>query len=205
MFRMKITNSSQCYIHKYENLKKIIKLHFICARQYNFIFTFCIAIYINTALMPHLQKLTKSIYCIYNCILTACFEYRILTGFYVITLKTGCVTIVFSLWYIQSTVCHYHLTLYCLLFLCHYAHCCLLQSVHCLSVPYTVLSVVSVSLCTLLSSIVSLLSVSTSHCTVCCFCVTMHTAEFYSLSTVCQYLTLYCLLFLCHYAHCCLL
>jgi hypothetical protein len=41
--------------------------------------------------------------------------------------------------------------------------------------------------------------------TVCFFCVNMNTAVFYSLSTVCQYLTLYRLLFLCHCVHCCLL
>ena len=49
------------------------------------------------------------------------------------------------------------------------------------------------------------LSVSTSQCTVCCFCVTMSTAVFYSLSNVCQYLTMYSLLFLYHYVRCCLL
>ena len=53
--------------------------------------------------------------------------------------------------YSLSTVCQY-LTLYRLLILCHYAHCYILQSVHCLSVPHTVPSVVSVSLCPLLSS-----------------------------------------------------
>jgi hypothetical protein len=110
-------------------------------------------------------------------------------------------TVVF---YSLSTVCQY-LTMYRLLVLCHYDHCCLLQSVHCLSVPHTVPSVGSVSLCPLLSSAVCPLSVSTSHCTVCWFCVTMSTAVFYSLSTVCQYLTLYHLLVLCHYDHCCLL
>jgi len=139
--------------------------------------------------------------------------------------------------------------------LCHYVHCCLLQSVHCLSVFNTVPSVgcvtvstavyyslstvcqyftlyrlLVVSLCPLLSSTVCPLSVNFSHGTVCLFCVTMSTAVFYSLSTVCQYLTLYRLLFvslcpllssivwplsqfltryrlfvLCHYVHCCLL
>jgi len=103
-----------------------------------------------------------------------------------------------------STVCQY-LTLYRLLVLCHYVHCCLLQSVHCLSVPHTLQSVGSVSLCPLLSSTVCPLSVSTSHCTVCWFRVTMSTAVFYSLSTVCQYLTLYRLWVLCHYVHCGLL
>ena len=49
------------------------------------------------------------------------------------------------------------------------------------------------------------LSVNTSHCTVCWFCVTMSIAVFYSLSTVCQYLTLYRLFVLSHCDHCCLL
>jgi hypothetical protein len=80
----------------------------------------------------------------------------------------------------------YQAKLYCLLVLCHYVHCCLVQSVHCLSVTHTVPSVVSVSLCPLLSCTVCPLSVSNSQCTVCCFCVSMSTAVFYSLSTVCQ-------------------
>jgi hypothetical protein len=42
------------------------------------------------------------------------------------------------------TVCQY-LTLYRLLVLCHYVHCCLLQSVHYLSVPHTVLYLESMS------------------------------------------------------------
>ena len=130
--------------------------------------------------------------------------------------------------YSLSTVCEY-LTLYRLLFLCHYVHCCLPQSVHCLSVLHTVPSLDSVSLCPLLPSrvcplsvstshltligslsscpllpsTVCPLSVSTSHLTVYWFCVIMSTAAFYSLSTVCQYLTPYRLLVLCHCVHCC--
>jgi hypothetical protein len=93
-----------------------------------------------------------------------------------------------AVFYSQSTVCQY-LTIYCSVslcpllsstvcplsvstsqytVLCHYAHCCLLQSVHCLSVPHSVM-----------------------------FCVTMSTALFYSQSTVCQYLTVYCSVSLC--------
>ena len=106
--------------------------------------------------------------------------------------------------YILSTVCQY-LTLYRLLVVCHYVHCCLLQSVHCLSVPHTVQSVGSLSLCPLLSSTVIPLCFSTSHCTVCCPYVTMSTAAFYSLFTFCQYLKLYRHLVLCHYGHRCLL
>ena len=90
-------------------------------------------------------------------------------------------------------------------------HCCFLQSVHCLSVLQNVPSNFSVSLCRLLSSTVFSTYVSTSHCTsvvlyqfgqsflplpvnclrnshrtVCCFCVTIATSVFYSLTNVCQ-------------------
>ena len=132
--------------------------------------------------------------------------------------------------YTPSTVCQYS-TLHRLLVLCLYVQCCLLQSVqclsaprtvppevlfhyvhryllqnvHCLSIPHTVPSVGSVSLCPLFPSTFCPLSVSTSHCTVCWPCFSMSTVAFYSLSTVCQYLTLYRLLALCHYVHCCLL
>ena len=105
---------------------------------------------------------------------------------------------------LQSVQCQY-LTLYSLLVLCHYVHRCPIQSVHCLSVPHNVQSVGSASLCPLLSTTVCPLSVSTSQCTAFRFCVTMSTAVFYILSTVCQYLTMYSLLVLCHYVHCCLL
>jgi len=94
--------------------------------------------------------------------------------------------------YSLSTLCQY-LTMYCLLVLCHCVHCCLLQSVHCLSGPHTLESVGSVSLCPLLSSTVCPLSVSTSHFTVCWFCVAISAAVFYSLSTVCQYVTFHLL------------
>ena len=106
--------------------------------------------------------------------------------------------------YTLSTLCQYP-KLHRLLVLCPYVHCCLLHSVHCLSVPHIIQSVSSVSLFPLLPSTVCSLSVSNTHCTVCWLCVTMSTASFYSLSNVCQYLTLYRLLFLCHYVHCCLL
>ena len=83
-----------------------------------------------------------------------------------------------SLWLLlYPTVCQY-LTFYSLLFLCHYVQCCLLQSFHCLSAPVIVPSVGSVSLSPLLPS----------------------TAR-----PVCQYLTLYRLLVLCHYVHGCFL
>jgi len=115
-----------------------------------------------------------------------------------------CFTLSTAVFYSLSTVCQY-ITLNRLLGLCHYVYCCLLQSVHCLSVPHTVQSVSSVSRWPLLSSPVCPLSVSTSHLTVCWVCVTMYTAVFYSLYTVCQYLTQYSPLVLCHFVHGCLL
>jgi hypothetical protein len=87
------------------------------------------------------------------------------------------------------------------LVLCQYVHCSFLQCVQCLSVPHTVQCVGSVSICPLLSSTFCPLSVSTSHCTVCWFCVNMSTAVFYSLSIICQYVKLYRLFVLCHYVH----
>ena len=102
-----------------------------------------------------------------------------------------------------SILCQY-LTLNRLLVLCHYAKCCLSQSVHIMSVPHTETSLGSVPLCPILSSRVCPHSVSTSHSTVCGFCVTLPTVVFHSLSNVCQYLTLYPPLVLCHYAKCCL-
>jgi hypothetical protein len=69
---------------------------------------------------------------------------------------------------LSSTVCPLSVSTSHCTVLCHYVHCCLLQSVHCLSVPHIVL-----------------------------FCVIMYTAVFYSLSTVCQYLTLHCSVSLC--------
>jgi len=72
-----------------------------------------------------------------------------------------------------------------------------------LSVPHTLPSVVSVSVDLLLSSTDCALSLSTSHFTVHCFCVTVSTAVFYSRSIVSHYHTLYRLLFLCHCIHCC--
>ena len=128
---------------------------------------------------------------------------------------------------IQPTLCLLHIVP--LLVLCHYVHLCILQSATvCLpdTLPSLVLcqyahyylqhtahsrcashwnSVCFVSLCPVLSSTVCPLSVITSHCTVCWFCVAMSTVVFYSLSTVCQYLALYRLLFLCHYQQCCIL
>jgi len=114
-----------------------------------------------------------------------------------------CVALSTAVFYSLSTIFHYF-TLYSLLVLCRYVHCCYLQSVHYLSLLHNVPSVGSVSLCPLLSSTVCPLSYITSHCTVCWFSDTMSTAAFYSLSTVCQYLTLYSLLVMCHYVHCCL-
>ena len=74
--------------------------------------------------------------------------------------------------------------------LCHYFYFSLLQPVHCLSVPHTVPSLHSMSLFLLLSATACPLSVSTSHCTVSQFYVTISTSLCYSLSTLCQYVTL---------------
>jgi hypothetical protein len=107
-----------------------------------------------------------------------------------------CITMSTAVFYNLSTVCQYF-TLNRLLVLCYCVHCCLQQSVHCLSVPHnepsvgsvslcplpvstshTVPSVVCVSLCPLLSSTICPPSISTSHCTFSCFCVTMPCATF---------------------------
>jgi hypothetical protein len=115
-----------------------------------------------------------------------------------------CVTMSNAVFYSLFSVCHY-LTEYRLLVLCHYVHCCLLLSVHCLSISHILASVCSVTLCPFLSSTLCPQSISTSQCPVCWFCFIMFTAVFYNLSTVCQYLTLYRLTVLCHYVHSCLL
>jgi hypothetical protein len=164
-----------------------------------------------------------------------------------------CVTMSTALFYSMSNVCQF-LTNYCSVslcpllsrrigplslgtsqcsVLCHYVHCCLLQSVHCLpvlhilpsvgsvlchhvrscvlqsvqylSLPHTAPFVGSVSPCPLLSSTVCPMSVSTSHCTVFWFCVIMSTALLYNLSNFFHYLTVYRLLVPCHYVHICLL
>ena len=106
--------------------------------------------------------------------------------------------------YSLSNVCQYPI-LYSLLVLCHYVHCCLLKSFQCLSVPHTVQYSGSVSPCPMLLYTVCPLSVNTSQCSIFWFYITVSTALFYSLSPVCQYLTLYRLLILFHCFHCCLL
>ena len=93
------------------------------------------------------------------------------------TVSWFCVTMSTDVFSTLSTVCQY-LTQYRTLVLCHYVSCCLLQCVHRLSVSHTVPSLGS---------------------------VTVSTSLFYSLSNVCQYLTLYRLFFVYHYVHCCLL
>jgi hypothetical protein len=145
--------------------------------------------------------------CLSTVSLTKRYEYHFLFDACMVTLSTVCwfsATMPTAVFYSLSTVCQY-LTLYLLLVLCHYDHCCLLRSVQCLSIPHTVPPVDSVSLCPLLSSTVCPLSLSTSHSTIWWFCVTMSIVVFYSLSTVFQYFTLYRLLDLCHYVHCYLL
>jgi hypothetical protein len=115
-----------------------------------------------------------------------------------------CTTIITAAFYSLSNICQY-VTLYRLLVVCKYVHCCLQRSVQSQSVSQTVLRVGSVAVCPLQSSGACPLSDITWLCTPFWFCVTMSTAVFYSLSTVCQNLTMYLILFLWHYIHCCLL
>jgi len=76
--------------------------------------------------------------------------------------SVGSVTMYTAAIYSLSTLCQY-VTLYRLLVLRHYVHCFLIWSIHRLSLPHTVPSVGSVSLCPLLSYMVYPLSVITSH------------------------------------------
>ena len=106
-----------------------------------------------------------------------------------------------SAFFSLSNFCQY-LTLYRLFVLKHYVQCCPLQSVDCLSTSHCNIFWLCVSLCPLLPSTVCPLSVSIPH--------TIPSVASVSLcpllpSTVCQYVSLYRLLFLCHYVHFCLL
>jgi hypothetical protein len=74
---------------------------------------------------------------------------------------------------------------------------------YCLSVPHPLHSIASVLLCSLLSSTVYPLSVS--HNVPSVGSMSLCYLLFYSLSTLCQYLTLYRFFVLCDYVHCCLL
>jgi hypothetical protein len=74
-----------------------------------------------------------------------------------------------------------NLTMYRRLVVFHYVQYSRPQSLQCLRVPHTVPTLGSASLCTMLSSTDSHLSVSISQCTVSWFCVTMSKA----VSTVC--------------------
>ena len=107
------------------------------------------------------------------------------------TVSWFCVTVCTALFYSLFNVCQY-LTQYCLLVLCHCDHCCLLRSVHWLSLPHKVRSLGYVTLNPLLSSTVGpmpvstlqcaacQLSVSTSHWTISFFCVTVYNNVSYS-------------------------
>jgi len=87
-----------------------------------------------------------------------------------------------------------YITLYRLLVLCHYVHCSLRQSAHCVYLHHTVRPSVlcHYAQCNLQYSVHCL---STSHCTVSWFSVTMSTALYDSLPTVCIYITLHVLRF----------
>jgi hypothetical protein len=83
-----------------------------------------------------------------------------------------------------SVHCHY-ITVYHHMILSYCALCSLLQSLQCLMTPQilpSVISVCSVLLCPLLSSTTCPLSVSTWHWCVCCFCVTV-SIDLFLLST----------------------
>jgi hypothetical protein len=88
-----------------------------------------------------------------------------------------CVSFSTAVLFSLCTVSQY-LTLYLLLVLCLCVHCCLLQSVHCLSVPQSLQSVGSMSLFTPLSYSFCPLSPSIFHCIFCWFCVTVFIALF---------------------------
>ena len=111
-----------------------------------------------------------------------------------------CVTLSTAVFTSLSTVCQY-LTMYHTLVLYHYVHLSFLHSVHRLSVPHALPSVGSVSVCPMLSSTVSPISVNTSHDIFCFLCFTMFTAVFSIVSTVCYYPTLYLLFVKYHYVH----
>jgi len=87
-----------------------------------------------------------------------------------------------------------YITLYRLLVLCHYVHCCLRQSANCVCLYHIIppLILCHYAQCYLQNSVHC---VSTSHCTVSWFSVTMSTALYDSLPTVCIYITLYVLRF----------
>jgi hypothetical protein len=108
-----------------------------------------------------------------------------------------CVTMSIAVFYSLSIVCQY-LTQYRPPVMCYNVHCSLLQFDHSPSIPHTVPSLRSGSLCPLLSSKFCPISVYISHCTLCWFCVNMSIADFYSLSKVCQCLTHHGLMILCH-------
>jgi len=80
-------------------------------------------------------------------------------------------------------------------FLCQYVVCSLLQSVCSLAETYIETSIGSLSPCPGLSSTISPPSVSSSHRTVCWSFVTVSTTVLYTLSSACQYLPLYRLVF----------
>lgn len=92
-----------------------------------------------------------------------------------------------------------------LLFLCHYINCWLLDSLHCLSLHHNVRFFVydpNISSLVLynMSRVFQYLKTS-----VCWYCVTMFTDEYYSFSNASHCLTMYQMLFIFPCAHCSLL
>jgi len=114
-----------------------------------------------------------------------------------------CVTMSTTAFYSLSTVWQY-LILYCRYVVSHRVHCCLLQSVHCLSELHTVTSVASVSLYPLLSSRFYPISVSTSHVHMLVLCHSVHCCLLQSVHCLSVPNTVR-MLVLCHSVHCCLL
>ena len=100
------------------------------------------------------------------------------------TVCMSCVSLSTAVFYILSTAFQYP-TMPPLL-ICVPLSTTDFYSLHCLSVRRTLPSLGSLSLSPLIYSTVRPLSVSTSICTVCYFCVTASTAVFYSLSNICQ-------------------
>jgi len=133
----------------------------------------------NTLLSVGSVNMTSAVYSLF----TVC---QYLTLYHLLVLSL-CPLLSSTFYPMSFSTSHYT---FCFLVFYH-VHCSLLHSLLCLSVPYIVPSVCSVSLCPLLSPTVCLLSVGTWHWTVCCFFVTMSIAVFSSLSTSCSYRKFY--------------
>jgi len=99
----------------------------------------------------------------------------------------------------ESCKFYQNLTLYPLL--CHCVHWWLVDNVQCLSVPQNEPSLGSVLMLPLVSCKFCPLSLCAPLCTFCWFRVIASDGNLYIPSTVCQYLTMFRLLFPCHCIH----